>query len=264
VRDVVDDSGAVLNHVVYDAFGGVTSQTDESVVFRYGYTARELDAESGLQYNRARYLDSFTGKFISEDPINFKGGDSNLYRYVFNSPTNFLDPSGNFILAAPVAVGGLFLLGSAAILLLNSLQNQQNSVSPFIDKPEPLDPGPLTFPNPTPPRPEIETYPKPKDRDPNAINRGKDFGDIGKICRNLGFPLTSPLFPPYLQAISDNTSKDNEKENKQFKDAVKQIGRDRGRPLTRDEARRLHDEISGEGLSYQDIIETGKSIFGVD
>ena len=36
VRDVVDSSGAVLNHIVYDAFGGVTSQTDESVVFRYG------------------------------------------------------------------------------------------------------------------------------------------------------------------------------------------------------------------------------------
>ena len=94
VRDVVDDSGTVLNHIVYDAFGGVTSQTDESVVFRYGYTAREFDAESGLQYNRARYLDSFTGKFISEDPISFEGGDFNLYRYVFNSPLNGTDPSG--------------------------------------------------------------------------------------------------------------------------------------------------------------------------
>jgi len=94
VRDVVDDSGTVLNHVVYDAFGGVTSQTDESVVFRYGYTARELDAESGLQYNRARYLDSFTGKFISEDPISFQAGDSNLYRYVENNPIVNTDPSG--------------------------------------------------------------------------------------------------------------------------------------------------------------------------
>jgi RHS repeat-associated protein len=84
----------VLNHIVYDAFGGVTSQTDESVVFRYGYTAREFDAESGLQYNRARYLDSFTGKFISEDPIGFKGGDSNLYRYVENNPIVNTDPSG--------------------------------------------------------------------------------------------------------------------------------------------------------------------------
>jgi len=94
VRDVVDDSGTVLNHIVYDAFGGVTSQTNASVVFRYGYTARELDAESGLQYNRARYLDSFTGKFISEDPISFQGGDSNLYRYVENNPIVNTDPSG--------------------------------------------------------------------------------------------------------------------------------------------------------------------------
>jgi len=94
VRDIVDDSGTVLNHVVYDAFGGVTSQTDESVVFRYGYTARELDAESGLQYNRARYLDSFTGKFISEDPIGFQAGDPNLYRYVANNSLNFTDPLG--------------------------------------------------------------------------------------------------------------------------------------------------------------------------
>jgi RHS repeat-associated protein len=153
-----------------------------------------LDAESGLQYNRARYLDSFTGKFISEDPINFKGGDSNLYRYVFNSPTNFLDPSGNFILAAPVAVGGLFLLGAAAILYW---QNQQNSVNPFIDKPEPLDPRPSAFPNPT--QSEIDSpFPKPQPTstfDPNANNRGKDFGDIGKICQNLGFPLNSPSSP---------------------------------------------------------------------
>jgi RHS repeat-associated protein len=93
VRDVVDNVGVVQNHIVYDAFGGVTSQTNSSVVFRYGYTARELDAESGLQYNRARYLDSFNGRFISEDPISFGGGDANLYRYVGNSATNAIDPS---------------------------------------------------------------------------------------------------------------------------------------------------------------------------
>jgi RHS repeat-associated protein len=94
VRDVVDNAGVVQNHIVYDAFGGVTSQSNASVVFRYGYTARELDAESGLQYNRARYLDSFNGRFISEDPISFAGGDANLYRYARNFPTIFVDPSG--------------------------------------------------------------------------------------------------------------------------------------------------------------------------
>jgi RHS repeat-associated protein len=118
VRDVVDDSGTVLNHIVYDAFGGVTSQTDESVVFKYGYTARELDAESGLQYNRARYLDSFTGKFISEDPISFQSGDSNLYRYVFNSPIGYSDPSGLFLEAGvSAAEAGAKAIGSGSGLL---------------------------------------------------------------------------------------------------------------------------------------------------
>jgi hypothetical protein len=34
------------------------------------------------------------GRFISEDPIGFDGGDTNLYRYVDNSPLNATDPSG--------------------------------------------------------------------------------------------------------------------------------------------------------------------------
>jgi RHS repeat-associated protein len=93
VRDVVDNAGVVQNHVVYDAFGGVTSQSNSSVVFRYGYTARELDAESGLQYNRARYLDSFNGRFISEDPAGVNV-DANLYRYAFNQPVTMNDPEG--------------------------------------------------------------------------------------------------------------------------------------------------------------------------
>jgi RHS repeat-associated protein len=94
VRDVVDNSGTVQNHIVYDAFGNITSQSNSSVIFRYGYTAREFDGESGLQYNRARYIDTFTGRFISEDPIGFAAGDTNLNRYVFNQPITRTDPSG--------------------------------------------------------------------------------------------------------------------------------------------------------------------------
>ena len=33
-----------------------------------------------------------TGRFLSEDPIGFAGGDMNLYRYVFNNPINYVDP----------------------------------------------------------------------------------------------------------------------------------------------------------------------------
>src|SRR5690606_17164372 len=34
------------------------------------------------------------GRFISEDPIGFAGGDMNLYGYVGNSPTGKRDPLG--------------------------------------------------------------------------------------------------------------------------------------------------------------------------
>jgi hypothetical protein len=34
------------------------------------------------------------GRFISEDPIDYEGGDSNLYRFAGNDPVNFADPSG--------------------------------------------------------------------------------------------------------------------------------------------------------------------------
>lgn len=38
--------------------------------------------------------DSRLGRFVSEDPIGFNGGDVNLYGYVWNNPLNYYDPYG--------------------------------------------------------------------------------------------------------------------------------------------------------------------------
>jgi RHS repeat-associated protein len=94
VRDLVDNSGNVVNHIGYDSFGNITSQSNPAVDTRFTYTGRELDAESGLYYYRARYYDAAVGGFISEDPIGFGAQDANLYRYVENSPVNLVDPDG--------------------------------------------------------------------------------------------------------------------------------------------------------------------------
>jgi RHS repeat-associated protein len=94
VRHVIDSQGQVLNHIVYDSYGQVTSETNPNVDFRYGYTGRERDEETGLNYYRARYFDAAVGRFISEDPIGFRAGDSDLYRYVGNNPINLIDPLG--------------------------------------------------------------------------------------------------------------------------------------------------------------------------
>jgi RHS repeat-associated protein len=94
IRDVIDISGTIVSSVRYDAFGNVISETSPSLRGRYGWTGREFDAETGLQYNRARYYDATTGRWFSLDPLGFAAGDSNLYRYVGNRATTSTDPSG--------------------------------------------------------------------------------------------------------------------------------------------------------------------------
>ncbi|MDB9489241.1 phosphatase PAP2 family protein [Dolichospermum circinale CS-534/05] len=94
VRDLVDETGTVQNHITYDSFGKITSQTNPVFTTIFAYTGREFDGETGQYYYRARYYDQNVGRFIGEDPSGFGAGDSNLYRYVGNSPTNFIDPSG--------------------------------------------------------------------------------------------------------------------------------------------------------------------------
>lgn len=95
VRDIVDDTSSVLNHILYDSYGNVISQTDSLITTRYLFTGREFDVETGLYYYRARYYDAGIGRFISEDPIGFVSGDFNLTRYVSNVPITFVDPFGN-------------------------------------------------------------------------------------------------------------------------------------------------------------------------
>ncbi|MHB1038615.1 MAG: RHS repeat-associated core domain-containing protein [Pirellulales bacterium] len=104
IRDVVkytppDGSGGgdtttIVDHLRYDAFGKITTQTNSAEQPRFTYTARELDSDTGLYYYRARWYDAATGKFMSEDPIDFAGGDENLYRYVGNGAVNAVDPTG--------------------------------------------------------------------------------------------------------------------------------------------------------------------------
>ena len=57
------------------------------------FTGRENDG-TGLYFSRARYYSPQHGRFTAEDPLGFGGGDTNVYSYVFNSPTNWTDPLG--------------------------------------------------------------------------------------------------------------------------------------------------------------------------
>ena len=92
-----------------------TEITDENHIgnlnpFRYrGYY---YDTETGLYYLKTRYYDPETGRFISQDYIEYIAPDIinglNLYAYCFNNPIGLCDPSWCSALAALII--GLLLL----------------------------------------------------------------------------------------------------------------------------------------------------------
>lgn len=90
-----DGTGTLQTQYTYEPFG-VTTQTGSASNNSYKYTGREDDG-TGLSNYRARYYSPRMGRFVSEDPIEFLGGDVNLYAYVRNNPTRWKDPSGLFL-----------------------------------------------------------------------------------------------------------------------------------------------------------------------
>lgn len=88
---IANPGGTVTDTNSYDSFGNATNG---SFPGRYAFTGRERDSLTGLQFSRARFYDPELGRFISEDPIGFGGGDINLYGYVWNNPLHFTDPMG--------------------------------------------------------------------------------------------------------------------------------------------------------------------------
>jgi len=76
-----------------------------------GFTGKELDDETGLQYYSARYYDAVIGKFISMDPVVLDAGKAsgqsllntltnpqllNSYSYAANNPLKYTDSTGEF------------------------------------------------------------------------------------------------------------------------------------------------------------------------
>jgi RHS repeat-associated protein len=104
ITSLSSGAGALAKTYSFDSFGNLTASTG-TLTNPFQYTAREFDQETGLLFNRARYFDPSTGRFLNEDPLGFGGGDTNFYSYAFNNPVAFTDPSGKSAGAAVGLVG---------------------------------------------------------------------------------------------------------------------------------------------------------------
>ena len=92
--DSASDATSILNHRVYNSYGQLISETNSSFSCLFGFTGRPFDIGTGLQNNLNRWYDPVTERWMSEDPIGFRGG-MNLYEYCYDSPLVRTDPGGN-------------------------------------------------------------------------------------------------------------------------------------------------------------------------
>jgi RHS repeat-associated protein len=100
---LTDSTGQVVERYSYDAFGSphvydaaFNPLSSSSVHNRFLFTGREWIAELNLYDYRNRVYSAELGRFLQTDPIRFKAGDLNLYRYCGSDPVNWVDPLGLF------------------------------------------------------------------------------------------------------------------------------------------------------------------------
>ena len=93
VVQLTNGFGTVTKFYDYDPYGNQLTGLDSFDNNPYRYNGQYYDTESGYVYLRARYYDTSTGRFISEDPA-FDG--YNWYNYAAGNPIMYHDPSGLF------------------------------------------------------------------------------------------------------------------------------------------------------------------------
>jgi RHS repeat-associated protein len=99
VRDWIT-YGALVDHVIYDSFGKVYSQTNATYVFPFLHNGVFYDAATGLEYHSqpgtgltGRWYNPAIQRWMTEDPTGLSAG-SNPWEYCNDSATNGVDPSG--------------------------------------------------------------------------------------------------------------------------------------------------------------------------
>ena len=92
---LMDNTGTLTDTFDYFPSGTVAARTGTNPTpFQWNGGSGYFTDSSTRKYVRARNYFNSTGRWGSQDPIGFKAGDFNLYRYVNNNVINVVNPSG--------------------------------------------------------------------------------------------------------------------------------------------------------------------------
>ena len=112
-RLLTNAAGTVTDRYAYDACGNLLKKEGDTEN-DFLYTGEQYNANTGLYYLRARYMDPSTGTFISMDSYPGSLYDPvSLHKYLYANPVKYTDPTGYFSLAECSAA--------------NSIQSELNS-----------------------------------------------------------------------------------------------------------------------------------------
>lgn len=96
--EITNRDGIINWRATYNSYGEMARQTSSSAITTapirnpIRFQGQYFDPETNLHYNRHRYYDPSTGRFICIDPIKLAGG-LNVYQYAPNT-TAWVDPLG--------------------------------------------------------------------------------------------------------------------------------------------------------------------------
>ena len=91
-QEAVGEDGGVVWQAAYKAWGRIHRLEKGEISQPFRFQGQYEDEETGLYYNRHRYYDPDTARYLTQDPIGLLGGN-NLYAYTPNS-TGWVDPLG--------------------------------------------------------------------------------------------------------------------------------------------------------------------------
>jgi len=106
---LANSSGVVTDSYTYDVFGAVKTHSGSNAT-EFTFTGEQNDP-NGLEYLRARYYDSATGRFLGRDPLPC----GPKYTYGGNNPANMMDPTGLYMICADDSVFGYICFDSTEI-----------------------------------------------------------------------------------------------------------------------------------------------------